>query len=131
MTTNNSELKKRLRKTAVKYSVILCIALAYLIFVQYTHRGIPCLFYKITGWKCVGCGISRMLISLVRLDFISAFWHNPFLFITGPFILAYLVCRDAKYVLRGNGQMGRWEIFIWIELFLAIAYGIARNIFPI
>ncbi|MBR2293428.1 MAG: DUF2752 domain-containing protein [Clostridia bacterium] len=102
-----------------------------MIFVQYTHRGIPCLFYKITGWKCVGCGISRMLISLVRLDFISAFWHNPFLFITGPFILAYLVCRDAKYVLRGNGQMGRWEIFIWIELFLAIAYGIARNIFPI
>lgn len=125
------EMKKRLRKTVLKYCVILGIALSYLVLVSSTGMGIPCLFYEITGFKCVGCGISRMFISLVRLDFYAAFKHNSFVFVTGPFIIAYLVCSDVKYVLHGNRRMGKWEIFMWVELALAIIYGIVRNIFYI
>ena len=117
--------------TVIKYAVVLCVATAYLIFVLFTGFGIPCLFYEITGLKCAGCGISRMLVSLIRLDVSAAFYHNPFLFITGPFIVAYLVCNEARYVIRGNRQMGKWEILMWIELILAVAYGLLRNIFPI
>ena len=120
-----------MRKTLLKYAVVLGVAILYLIFVLLTGIGIPCLFYEITGFKCVGCGISRMLVSIVKLDFISAFECNPFLFITGPFLVAYLVCSEFRYVLYGNRQMGKWDIFLWVELGLAIAYGILRNIFPI
>lgn len=128
---NDPELKKRLRKTAVIYCIVLCISLAYLAFVLYTGIGVPCLFYEITGLKCVGCGISRMFISLIRLDFVSAFKHNPFVFITGPFIAAYLICGDIKYIIHGNRRIKKLEIFMWAEIVLAIAYGILRNIFPI
>ena len=120
-----------MRKTAVQYSVIFGIAFAYLIFVLCTGIGIPCLFSKITGLKCVGCGVSRMLIALLHLDFASAFRHNAFLFITGPLLIAYLLASEVRYVLYGSKRMGKWEIFLWVELALAIAYGILRNIFPI
>ena len=66
---SNSEVKKRLQKTLLKYAIVFAIALAYLIFVLCTGIGIPCIFYEITGLKCVGCGISRMLVSIVKLDF--------------------------------------------------------------
>ena len=131
MPTINLDQKERLRKTVVKYSVILGIALAYLIFVLLTGLGIPCLFSKITGLRCVGCGISRMLLALIRLDFASAFRYNAYLLITGPFLLAYLVASEIKYVLHGTTRMGKWEIFLWVELILAIAYGVLRNIYPI
>ena len=129
--TSNREQKTRLRETVVKYSVIFGIALAYLVFVLLTGYGIPCLFSEITGLECVGCGISRMLLALLRFDFVSAFHYNAFLFITGPFLLAYLVASEVNYVRHGTRRMGKWDIFLYVELILAIAYGVLRNIFPI
>ena len=129
--TSNPEIKVRLRKTLLKYSIILGIALAYLAFVLLTGIGIPCVFHEITGLKCPGCGISRMFISLAKLDFVSAFKHNPFVFLTGPFIIAYIAFSEVKYIISGSKQMGKWEIFLWVELALALAYAVLRNIFPI
>ena len=125
------EVKQRFQKTLVKYGIIFCIALAYLIFVLCTGLRIPCVFYVITGLKCVGCGITRLFVSIARFDFINAFKYNPFIFITGPFLLAYLVFSEIKYIKTGNRQMGKWEIFIWAELALALVYSILRNVFPI
>ena len=125
----NSECKERLRKTVIKYLIILGIALAYLTFVLCTGLRIPCVLYELTGIKCPGCGITRMFVSLARLDFAAAFSYNQLIFITGPFILAYLLCSEAKYVFDGNRRIGRFEIFLPIELFLLIAFGVLRNIF--
>ena len=131
MPTTNPEIKNRLKKTLIKYSIILGIALAYLIFTLITGIGIPCIFSKITGLKCPGCGISRMLVSIVKLDFASAFKYNAFLFVTGPILIAYFAFSEVKYVIYGTSEMGKWDIILYVELALAILYGILRNIFPI
>ena len=122
-------MAKRFRKIAIKYGIILGIGLAYLLFVLLSGFRIPCVFYELTGLKCPGCGITRMFVSLARFDIASAFSYNPAVFITGPFIVAYLICSEIKYVYYGNRSLGRWEIFLWIELFLLIFFGIFRNIF--
>ena len=70
-----------------------------------------------------------MLISLIRLDIRSAFEYNSFLLITGPFIIAYLACSEIRYIIYADRRMGRWEILMWAELALAVAFGILRNIF--
>ena len=72
-----------------------------------------------------------MFVSLFRLDFVSAFRYNPFLFITGPLLLAYIAFGEIRYIRSGSKDMGKWDIFLWVELALALAYGILRNIFPI
>lgn len=124
-----TDQKKRLKSTLIKYGVIFGIALAYLIFVLCTGLGIPCVFHAITKLECPGCGVTRMLISIVKLDFISAFWYNPFLFVTGPFLIAYLIACELKFIKHGNRNMGKWQIFMYVELALALLYGILRNIF--
>ena len=124
-----TDQKKRLKATLIKYGVIFGIALAYLIFVLCTGLGIPCIFHAITKLECPGCGVTRMLISIVKFDFVSAFWYNPFLFITGPLLVAYLVACEVKFVRHGNRKMGKWEIFMYVELVLALIYGVLRNIF--
>ena len=128
---SNLDAIKRFCRIAIKYGVIFSIGLIYLFFVLLSGFRIPCIFYELTGLKCPGCGITRMIVSIARFNFTDAFRYNPFLFITGPFILIYLAISEAKYVLYGNRKMGKWEIFILIELILAIAYGVLRNIYPI
>jgi hypothetical protein len=69
-----------------------------------------------------------MLVSIAKLDLAAAFHYNPFLFITGPFLVAYIAASEVRYVLHGNGNMGKWQLFLWIELILLLSYGILRNI---
>ena len=128
---SNPEIKARARRVVVKYSIILGVGVAYLIFFLCVGFGIPCVFREITGLKCPGCGISKMFVSLARLDFAAAFRHNPLIFTTGPFLPAYLVTSEIKYIRCGERNMDKWEIFLWVELALLLAYGVLRNIFPI
>lgn len=128
---SNREVTERFRKVAIKYGIIFGIGLTYLFFVLLSGLRIPCVFFELTGLKCPGCGVTRMLVSVAWLDFADAFGYNPFLFTTGPLILIYLALSEARYVLYGNTKVGKWVIFVWAELILAIAYGILRNFYPI
>jgi hypothetical protein len=41
----------------------------------------PCLFYRLTGFYCPGCGITRALHALVHGDLARAWAMNPLLFV--------------------------------------------------
>ena len=142
--------KRRLRSTLITYGIVLAIAFIYLLSVTLPIKngeplwhGIPCVFYKGTeyifkllkinheGIKCAGCGLSRMLISIVKLDFVSAFWYNPFLFVTGPFLILYFAVQNIKFIITGKENMGKWQIFLYIEGGLAVLYMILRIFLPI
>ena len=150
MKTINEKQKKRLYSTLKSFGVLFGIALIYLLSVtlpikngEPLWRGIPCVFYKGTeyifkllkinheGIKCAGCGLSRMLISIVKRDFVSAFWYNPFLFVTGPLLIVYLAAENIKYIITGKQDMGKWQIFLYVEGVLALLYMILRNFLPI
>jgi hypothetical protein len=70
-----------------------------------------------------------MIASLARFDFRVAFEYNPFLLVTGPVILFGLIYSDVRYVKTGDASMGRFGFVLWIEIALALAFGILRNIF--
>lgn len=142
--------KKRLHSTLKSFGVLFGIALIYLLSVTLPIKngeplwhGIPCVFYEGTeyifkllnieheGIKCAGCGLSRMLISMVKLDFVSAFRYNPFLFVTGPLLIVYLAAENIKYIITGKQDMGKWQIFLYVEGVLALLYMILRNFLPI
>jgi len=91
---------------------------------------IPCIFHEITGFYCPGCGITRMLFSLFKLDFYQAFRYNSLLFISLPFIIfcfldiiiKFLFYSDNYFYKRISNRV--WYFFIVIT----IIFGIMRNI---
>ena len=122
-------MKTRLRRTVKKYVIVFAICLAYLIFVLTFGWGIPCVFYEITGLMCPSCGVSRMFIAMSKLDFRTAFFCNPFLFITGPVIIFCIAYSDFRYVKYGSNSLGKASAILWIEIALAVLYGVLRNFF--
>ena len=64
------------RKQFRTAGVFFLLGLAYYIVTQLTPLRIPCLFQKITGLACPGCGISHFCIRLLHLDFLGAAREN-------------------------------------------------------
>ena len=122
-------MRQRLTKCIRISAVTLCVGCAYALFYLYTGWGIPCLFRLITGFSCPGCGVSRMLLSLLRLDFRAAFRCNAVLFCMLPVLLGlfvYWIYRYIRYGERKNGPVA--EGLVWALVILLLLWGLVRNI---
>lgn len=116
--------KKKLRTLII----VLCAGIVYFIITQITSFRVPCPFYTLTGLLCPGCGVTRMIISLARLDFSAAFGYNPALMCLMPVWLAgyivYLIwkpeCLSRKGWLFNAGAYG--------TIALLLIFGVVRNV---
>jgi len=55
---------------------------------------IGCPIYRIFGVSCPGCGMSRAIFSMLKLDFVSAYRYHP-LFLLFTLATLYVVFRGA------------------------------------
>ena len=120
--------KKIVRPLSIGVIGILLVIL-YLFVSKHINIYIPCLFHKITGFYCPGCGITRMLYAIITGDLYQAFRYNPLLFITLPAILFLWI--DYLCSLWKNKITLYQKIpnSIWIGiLIIFIVYGIMRNL---
>ncbi len=121
-------MKKRLLKVLIINTLIILLLISYYYLNKYFHIGIPCLFYKITSFKCPGCGITRMLFSILKLDFKSAFFYNPVVFILFPFIIFYIIYQEYIYITKQNNKLKIPNFIYYLIIFVLIIFGILRNI---
>ena len=72
---------------------------------------IPCLFKEFLGISCPGCGMSRAVMSVLRLNFDAAFSYHPMVF---SLPILYL------YFLFGGKVFNRK----WLDRSVLIAIGV-------
>lgn len=119
----------RRKKTFWGIFVLLACGMLYAVFVSATGIAIPCVFHRITGLWCPGCGITRMFIRLFRLDIYGAFRSNPLLFITLPLLAAAIIRRLYTLKKYGDRRKDKWiEKCLIAYVVILIAYGVLRNI---
>ena len=115
-------------KQALKNILILAaVVAAYMLLRQLTGFYIPCFFHSITGFQCPGCGSTRMLAALMRLDFAAAYSYNPFLFVSLPFlafecIYEFCFTHDNKTFARIN------NVILGLYCAAALVFGVMRNL---
>ena len=124
----NAEQKQRLYTLIKKTGIVLAAGICYAIFVKLTNWGIPCLFHLLTGLECPGCGISRMCLALLQLDFVSAARYNLLVLCLLPFGGVLALWKARQYVRTGETLMSTWEkVFYCIAFVLCIVFTILRN----
>lgn len=90
---------------------------------------IPCVFHALTGWYCPGCGVSRMCLALLRLDFGVAFRANRALFLLLPVGCVLAVQMAVRYVRTGERQpTHRQQMVLTGILVLLVLFGVLRNL---
>jgi len=92
--------------------------------------GLICVFNKITGLYCSGCGMTRALLSILRLDFYQAFRYNAFSIIILPIIGLYIIGSIYSWIFgKTNFMYKKIPEIIWIIFIVALLlYGVLRNI---
>ncbi len=107
--------------------IILGLGMIYYIWLRLTNLAIPCIFRKVTGWLCPGCGITTLIICLTKLDFQGAYHANPFLFITGPFLLIELIYCD--FLKMRERELPKWNHYLVVGYTIILcAFGVWRNL---
>lgn len=75
-----------------KYKDTIClVGTIVFIYAIFDLVGIGCPIKFVTGISCLGCGMTRAWLSVLRLDFSSAFYFHP-LFVLPPIaVILYLL----------------------------------------
>lgn len=109
-------------------AVGIFIAIYYL-FDPENHPFPQCVFYKLTGWECAGCGSQRMFHALLHGDIASAWHFNAAILIATPILTAMAVAGAFRRQMPRfyNVMYSKWVI--WSVVGGLMAWWILRNIF--
>lgn len=66
---------------------------------------IPCIFNKITGFDCPGCGITRASLALLDGNIYQAFRYNMLVFFLIPLYVVYAVLEKKRLMQQGKVMM--------------------------
>lgn len=87
------------------------------------------MFHLVTGLQCPGCGVSRMCLALLRLDFPGAFAANPAIFCLLPLGAVLAVRTLLRYIKTGSSRSTRAEEWIMAGMcVILVLFAIWRNI---
>jgi len=108
-----------------------CLAAAVLFFFNPGQHGFYpfCLFHRMTGLQCPGCGSLRALHQLLHGNVLEALRLNALLVLSFP-LVSWLLARSAAplFGLRVRPLCIR-PAWVWTTFALVAIFGIARNLF--
>lgn len=109
--------------------VVITLLIIYALFDPSLHRWFPqCVFYKLTGWQCAGCGSQRAIHALLKGDFVGAWHQNALLVLLIPVILFMIYLEIVRI-----GKPKLYSTFyspyvIWIFVVVIVVWTILRNL---
>lgn len=116
-------------KKIITHLFLFILLILYLIVGNHFNIYLFCPFYKITKLYCPGCGVTRMLLSILHGNFYQAFRFNPLIFIMLPFFIIYYILYIISLINKKDFIIKKIDDKLWIYLIIIfITYGILRNI---
>ena len=114
---------------AVLAATVLGSGAVLFFFNPSTHGFYPvCLFHKLTGLNCPGCGGTRAAYQLLHGHLLPALRDNALFVLT----LAALTMRGlwfaSRKICRQPATLSVPPKALWVYLVLAIAFGVLRNL---
>ncbi len=118
-----------MRREIFKIVLVIFLLIVYLLVGNHFNIYLFCPIKKFLGLYCPGCGVTRMLYSILKGQFYQAFRYNPLIFISLPFIVIYYMDYLYSNTKNKDTKLHFLEPGIWYFLIaIFIIYGILRNI---
>lgn len=83
---------------------------------------VPCLFHKLTGLYCPGCGGTRAVIALLKGKFLLSFLYHPLVLYTAAVYLWFMLSHTIEKISRSRLQIGMCyrDGYLWAALVILI-----------
>ena len=124
-----TDARRKRQHKALAFTAVLGLAALALAFLASRGIAVPCLFHRLTGLLCPGCGNTRAAVALMRLELSAALSYNLF----APlefFYIGWVYFFTAKHYIRTNRIAYRTPsiAFDICVLVVVVAWGIVRNL---
>ena len=122
-------MKQHRRRNLALLSLGAILVAGILCLLGYKGIGIPCLFHQITGLQCPGCGNTRAVLALLRLDLKAALAYNLML-PAELFYLGWVAFHSAKAYLK-TGTFSYRPPIAWLDaalLAMLLLWWVLRNL---
>lgn len=120
------------RKRALVFGALaLMAALAVLYFSGPSGGWFPrCMFHRLTGLDCPGCGMTRATHAALHGSFGDAFALNPLGVLVMPVVAGFVVLRIPAWLQGGESRFRLRNPRFWLWLACAVTggYWIVRNL---
>ncbi len=128
--THQLQSNRQLFRKAARWGcgLLAIIALYYIVNLA-TGFALACPTYLLLHLYCPGCGVTRMMFALLRLDFYQAFRSNPLVFVL--LILGLIFYCEYLYSCAKGRESWYQKIpnLGWgIIIAVVILYGVLRNL---
>lgn len=134
MSSGDRNTEKKPRALLVVSLIVLLAGgcVFYYLFDPMESRFMPqCIFHRLTGFQCMGCGAQRMIHALLHGDLAGAFAANAFALLMLPFIV-FMIWVETQRARRPRLYEKVFSPWVIAGIFvLMTAWLIARNILDI
>ena len=122
-------MKKRMGKTAAILCGMLLLLLCYGLLTEQLGFGIPCIFFRLTGLRCPGCGNTHALRALLHGDLTGALRCN-YLLPAEALYVGYLILNTAcRYVKTGEYRLSAGsEAAGFVFVGVLLGWWVVRNL---
>lgn len=119
--------------------IIGWILIGFFIFIVVLYRLCPavlkqylpsCMFLKLTGLYCPGCGGTRAVVALLRGKIFTSFLYHPFVPYTALIGGWFMLSQTIERVTGGRILIGMKyrDIYVWVALVLVTVNFLLKNI---
>lgn len=130
LTRSHKEHKSQLRKAYLRRCLIVSgILFLYYLEVRLIGLAIPCPIRLATGYRCPGCGISRMLIHCAKGELCEGFHCNQLLFFAVPILVIGVIVKLIWMPRFLTPQSRFYRVSSYIILAALLVFGVLRNIY--
>ncbi|HZL13655.1 MAG TPA: DUF2752 domain-containing protein [Verrucomicrobiae bacterium] len=108
---------------------LLGIAAVTFFFNPARHGFYPvCLFHKLTGLNCPGCGATRAAHALLHGQFLRALHDNALFVFALALAAIWGICFAIRKIKNPKVRLKVPPHFLWAFLVLALIFGVLRNL---
>ena len=118
-------MKIKWLRAAARFAAAVFVLLA----VSFT---VGCPINRLTGLKCPGCGVTRMILRILHLDFKTAFFYNPAIFCLVPlWVAAFCTCMLLERRGKTAAAQKVKNTAVFFSIAVLVFFGVVRNILPL
>lgn len=122
-------MKQRLKKVSQFLLILFILGTLYYLWGKYTGLFLPCIIHETTGLYCPGCGITRMIVSLIQGNLKAALHYNTALFFLLPILAVILIFQMIQYIKKGKIKISAaLNVFLILTIIILVLFGILRNL---
>ena len=89
----------------------------------------PCMFHRVTGYYCPGCGGTRATFALLHGHLIRSFIFHPFVPYTAVLGGWFMLSQTLQRISRGRLHIGMHfrVVYMWLALAIIVVNCIVKN----